>query len=322
MAGPGRPGRPSLPTSMGEVSSLLSDSKESLVQEMQNSGPTISIPKSFGKETAKKKDTTPKVLYFELVGNFPIDPETNRRVYPRVSLNNTAYIYDPETDKVRFARYLKGISTLWKEEQEDISPKEAAGMRPTLEFNEGEMVVPASDKLLVQFLMGRHDFEGVEHPSELRPARYRLVNMEKAEEDKHDKVALKKRASDLAWETPIDDLIVHAKFLGIPLTNHKGLEKTEKALIADYVEKAESNPQLFLDTYANPMVKTFGLVQQAVADNKIAFVDGQVFWSETGTVICGIPEKQNGPIFLAKMLLLPEGKELLDRLNTNINVLS
>lgn len=319
-------GRPSknngLPTSLTSLDNLLPDQKSSMITGLTKDAPTIEIPKSFRKEGKKAEAAGPKTLYFELVGNFPIDPDTRRRVFPKVCLNNTAYIYDEETKKVRYARYLKGMSTLWKEEQEDISPKEAAGMRPILEFNEGELVVSASDDLLVQFLKGRHDFEGCEHPSELRPARYRLVDTEGAEANKHDQALLKKQAVALAWETGMEDLLVHAKYLGISLTNHKGLQKSDKALIADYVEKAESNPKLFIDSYANPLVKTYSIVQDAVLQNKIAFVDGQVFWSETSTVICGIPSGENGPAFLAKMLLLPEGKELLDRLNTNINVLS
>lgn len=267
----------------------------------------------------------PENYLFEMVGQFAKDPENGTIRYPYLGLENTSLVYDEETGTTRMARLIRGYSSLWIDDQKDLDEKFVARNRPNLSFSNGQLIVPATDHNTVKFLMLRSDFEGCKRPATNRKARYKLIDTEKEEVERLELEKKIKDAYDKAWEAPMEELIPHAKFLGISMTNHKGLGKTEEALRADYVHKAqgrglktereiESAVDLFLRTYQNPKVKMYGLVKTAFEKDMIVFIDGQAIWNDTKVVICQVPEGKNVADYLSELMLTKDGAGLRSRL--------
>jgi hypothetical protein len=261
-----------------------------------------------------EQEIEPDVYMFELIGNFRKDPENGTIVYPPLSLNNMEVVYDERSGVQRTARLLNGVSSIWLDDQKDITDKYADRNRPNLTFSNGQLFIPKENKSMVQFLLLRSDFQGCKKPALNKMSRYRLVNTASEESAKLKLKQIKKEASDLAWDAEMEDLRPHAIYLGISMSNHKGLPKTDDALRADYVDKAEAQPDLFMRTVNNPKIKTYAIIKKAFEDSVIVFVDGQVLWNDTKTVIANIPANKTAPDYLAELMLTREGKELKVRL--------
>lgn len=294
MAGPGRP-----PKNIQDLNDVLSPGGE--IQETE----VVEKP--------KRKTHTDSYI-FEMVGQFAKDPENGTIRYPGLTLRSSALVYDEVTNTNRAARVIRGHHSIWVDEQKDIDQKYADRNKPNLTFSNGQLVVPAGDKNTIKFLQLCSDFEGCKKPTENRKIRFKLINTEAEESQRLEGKKKIKDAYDKAWGAPMEELIPHAKFLGISMTNSKGLEKTEDALRADYVDKAQAQPELFLRTFNNPKVKMYGLVKKAFETDMIVFVDGQAIWNDTKTVICQVPHGKNAPEYLSELMLTKEGMELKSRL--------
>lgn len=296
MAGPGRP-----PRSIQDLNAQISIGGEIAEPELM--------------EPPKKRIQKDTDAYrFEMVGNFPKDQQSGTIRYPGLSLGNSQVVFDEEKGVQRNARLLRGIDTIWVDEQKDLEPKFVARNKPTLTFNNGQLIIPVAQANTIKYLLLCSDFEGCTRPAINRRPRYRLVNTEAEEAVKLEAKKKVKDASDKAWGTSIENLIPHAKYLGISMINDKGLSKSDEALIHDYVNKAEAQPDLFLRTYNNPKVKMYGLVKKAFEQSMIVYVDGQAIWSDTKAVICQVPEGKNPPDYLAELMLTKDGLELRSRL--------
>lgn len=268
-------------------------------------------------EPIKKAKKEPDKYTFELVGHFPKDPENGTIRYPpSINLQNQDTLYDDEKGTSRQARLLRGVTSIWLDDQKDITDKFADRNRPELSFKNGQLTIPSHEKNMIQFLLLRSDFEGCKHPAVNKKIKYRLIDTEGEESKKLEFKKKVKEAYDLAWKTPMEELIPHAKFLGISFTNDKGLDKSDDALRTDYVDKAVSAADLFLRTYNNPKVKTYGLVKAAFEQSIIVYVDGQAQWADTKSVICQIPYEKQGNVadYLAELMLTKDGIELRSRL--------
>lgn len=303
-----RPGRP--PGTITDLDDKLSSGGEILETE----GPK--------RQKAKKE---PDAYIFEMVGDFLKDPENGTTRYPVYSHPTSQLVHDEEMGISRMARLIRGHQSIWVDEQKDLDERYANRNRPNLVFVNGQLIVPASEKNTLKYLMSCSDFEGCKHPATMRKKRYKLIDTEAEEAARLQLEKKIKDAYDKAWETPMEELIPHAKFLGISMTNHKGLEKTPDALRADYVDKARGKGlrsdrevsdavDLFLRTYKNPKVKMYGLVRTAFEKDMIVFVDGQAIWNDTKAMICQVPEGKNVADYLSELMLTKDGAELRERL--------
>lgn len=298
MAGPGRP-----PKSIQDLDNQLG-------ADGQIVDTTVLEPPV--KKVRKDRDT----YTFEMVGAFPKDPQNGTIRYPGLSLDNCQVVYDDGIGAQRTARLLRGIHTLWMDEQKELDPKYVARNKPTLSFNNGQLHISASETNTVKYLMLRSDFEGCKNPTINRKPRYKLLDTEAEETARLELKKRIKQASDLAWDARMEKLIPHAKYLGISFVNDKGFQKSEDALRTDYVNKAEAQPELFLRTFENPKVKMYGMVKTAFEKNQIIYLDGQAMWTDTQAVICQVPHARQGNVadFLAELMLTRDGLELRSRL--------
>jgi len=265
----------------------------------------------------QEEEKEPEYYTFEMVGDFPKDPENGTTRYPGWTMNNQKMVFDPETGKTRMARLLYGVDTIWMDEQEKIPEKYASRNKIQLSFNNGQLKIPSYQKNILTFLRLRSDNEDCKTPAENIMPRYRELNMAKKEELSFQELKKKRQASNLAFEADEEEMMAHAKYLGVVMINSQGEQMIPGAIRKAYVEKAEQNPKLFLDTYKNPKVKMFGLAKSAMEKDKVIFIDGQFIWNnDAKTVFLQVPQsyKDKPADYLAEYMLTKDGIEIRNRL--------
>jgi hypothetical protein len=267
--------------------------------------------------TDRPKKTEPTRFTFELIGDFKKDPENGTIRYPPlIIVNNEDLLYDEDTKQTRQARVLRGVSSIWRDEQEKITESYAKNNRVMFEFHKGKLIVPAIEKNYIKYLMMRSDFVDCKVKARQVKARYRLVDTY-SNETKALQIRMRQmEAVKLAMDTEIDDLIPHYKHLGGIMVNDYGDVLSDEGLRASYMKLAEEKPKLFIDTYNNPVIKMFGLVRTAFENNLITYVDGQCAWNDTKTFICQVPHDYKDRVadYLAELMLTKEGVEIRSRL--------
>jgi hypothetical protein len=119
-------------------------------------------------------------------------------------------------------------------------------------------------------------------------------------------------------EAPVEVFIPHAKFLGIKFINGYGVERSERAIRVDYLSYAEKNPETFIKTYNNPLVKVQYLVSKAMQVGMIdlSTMKGQAVWGDTKKFIAQIPDNKDTLTFLSEFSLTEKGKEFYAQLKT------
>lgn len=253
---------------------------------------------------------------FMLVGNFKKDESGNVR-YPPYIINNEAKVWDEETKSTRFARVLNGVKSMWTDEQEKIPQNQVNSNKVEFRFVEGKLVI---NSLLnpdhVKFLRLRSDFEKCVMPTSNIKIRYTELDTDKKEREDFEKMERRQDAIRKALDSDYEDAISHFKYMGGNMMNSEGNELSEEGFRSAYVKLAEDKTEMFLKSYDNPFVKMFGLVRVGFEKNKLAFVDGQVSWTDTGTFVCQVPLDKHGTVsdYLAQLMLTPDGVELRSRL--------
>jgi hypothetical protein len=275
-----------------------------------------------GKKTVEKKERPkkePTKVVFQLVGDFKRDQENGTIKYPpKVIINNEYPCYCDVKKEIRQARVLRGISTIWRDEQEKISDRYANENRVLFEFVNGKLIVPTIEKNHIKYLKLRADFKDCERPTKNVNPKYMLVDTYASESAAYEKRQKQLEAMALANEADYEDLIPHFKHLGGNIINQEGEEMSDEGLRAAYIRLAEEKTDLFLKTFDNPVVKMYGLVRKGFEQNLITYVDGQCSWGDTKTFICQIPEKYSMRVsdYLAELMLTQDGVELRSRLES------
>lgn len=264
------------------------------------------------------KPRPPKTtVTFVLSGDFKKDENGNIRYPNSYIINNEYPVWDEETGRERYARVLRGVSTIWRDEQDKILEKQAMANKVEFPFVNGKLIINSElHPHHVKYLRLRADFENCKKPCKNVRARYKEVDTEANERKMFELMERRQDAIRKALDADYEDAIAHFKHLGGNIMNSEGLELSEDGFRSAYVKLAEDKTELFLKTYDNPVVKMFGLVRLGFEQNKINFVDGQVSWTDTKTFICQVPADKQTQVsdYLAQLMLLPDGLELRSRL--------
>lgn len=266
-----------------------------------------------------KKKKEPKEYIFQLVDKF----YTTTSNYPRPPypetyfVRNTDIIFDEETQTERNIRYLEGVSTIFEDEQEHLSDFKKK-QRPEIKFINGVLVVPANRTSLVKFLLVSNMNEGNKNPIPGTRKVYRLLDFEAQEEQAINKAETRMEAMKLAMDAPVENMIPHAQYLGVKFKNQYGDDRGEKAIRVDYLECADKNPDLFIKTYNNPLVKVEYLIRKAMSVNLIdtETSKGQAIWGDTKKFIAQIPDRADVVKHLSEFCLTEKGKDFYSQLKT------
>lgn len=276
--------------------------------------PDLTVKKSWIFELTQKTHSNAKLI----VGG----KESNDRDIPYppyLSLKNPVMIYDPETKRSRWARFLEGYNTFWQDEQDELKlPKNVIENPWIPAFKDGFMFLQTpQDSQKVKFMLMHDQYDGVAIRLSGKPAKFKLASKESQATDDLDYLEKKQKAFSLAIEADTDVMLAHAKYLGIKATDAHGEPLTDKAIKVAYVRKAESDPFTFLKSYDNPLTNVAYLVSEAISDGRITLshVKGQAHWEDTKALITIIDSDEKPVDFLAQFALSSKGSDFMKRIS-------
>ena len=193
--------------------------------------------------------------------------------------------------------------------------------RDAMQFVGAEMRVPGTDFVRYSYLTLTNQCKN-QHPKARRygsvSPEFELIDFAGEDGVKVKRGILRARMYELASTAREDEMMPHAKFLGIsmviPLT---GQDREPDAIREDYRDKALADPELFEKTFSDPKVKVTYWIQELVASGDISInnlIAGQAHWARTGKFISMLPPEKNPIEFLSEFALLREGEEFAQQI--------
>ena len=263
--------------------------------------PTLSSQPTKKVAPAKKAKKEQELYIFKLLKEHPKYSE-NASIFPAVftipNVDTIIWNYGTEDNpdyQPREIRYIDGLRTIFKDEQEVNGPLAESVLNKqtnVITFNEGFLRVPSWNKPLIQFLTINNQCDKNENKFKQINSTYTLMTYSVTDDDRVELGKKKDRAYDLARTCSEDDMIPHARFLGIPFIHTStGEERDMDAIREDYKAKALENPEKFLLMANNPKVKLRFLIDKGLNQGVITtgLVKGQAHWVATKQLITSIP---------------------------------
>jgi hypothetical protein len=266
-----------------------------------------------------KKKKEPKEYIFQLIDKF----YTSTSNYPRPPypetyfIKNTDVIYDEEAGTERNIRYLEGVSSIYEDEQEHLSEFKKR-QRPEIKFINGILRVQSNRTSLLRFLLLSNMNEGNKNPIHGTRKIYRVLDFEAQEQTAISNAETRMEAMKMAMDAPVETMIPHAQYLGVRFKNSYGEERGDKAIRVDYLDFADKNPDAFLKSYNNPLVKIEFAIRKAIALDLINLhsVKGQAIWGDTKKFISQIPDRKDPVKHLSEYALSDAGRDFYSQLKS------
>jgi hypothetical protein len=233
--------------------------------------------------------------------------------------------------EVRRLRYIPNFNSIFVDEQKGITERidgqrhnilDNPTIREKLTFNRAELRVKSTEKNLYNFLRFMTQCS-LSHPN-VRPLKnidptYELVDFGYMDRQKIEKGQRKEKAFDIAHTARREELIPHAKFLGIALTTPDGLERDWDAIKYDYKEYALTNADTFLSSFNDPKIKTIYQIKVLSEFGEISYENGTAKWNKTKSFIAQIPNDKEPYDFLASFALTEDGETFANNLKAIYN---
>jgi hypothetical protein len=232
----------------------------------------------------KTQQKEPDIYVFKLLLPSDVKP----KVYE--SLVNEMPVFDPQSNSVRTIRLIRGASSIWMDEQEGFTPQYIQRNKQDIVFNNGILRVPRTNRTLLNFLLNSDDYDKKENRMRNKKARYTLVNTAENESNELKKEEGRLRAINFAMNASVEDMMIHAQYLGIGMTNEYGEQKTIAKVRVEYANKAGTNPDAFMKSAGTTISKVQFFVKKGLDDGHIdvSTKKGYACWKD-GAVICEIP---------------------------------
>lgn len=235
-------------------------------------------------EKIKVQQKEPDMYVFKLLMSSDQKPKSYE------SLVNEMPVYDPNTNSTRTIRLIRGASSIWMDEQEGFTPQYIQRNKQDIIFNNGYLRVPRTNRTLLNFLLNSDDYDKKENRMRNKKARYTLVNTAEAESNELKKEENRLRAINFAMNTSVEDMMIHAEFLGIRMINEYGEQKTIAKVRVEYANKAGANPDYFMKTAGTTASKVQFFVKKGLEEGHIdvSSKKGYAVWKDSDVVICEI----------------------------------
>jgi len=278
----------------------------------------------------KKTKREPEFYIFRLVTEHPKYYESASIFPPRVMMPNTdAVLFNYGTEEEpdlqpRQIRYIDGLKSIFVDEQEANGPlPENLVSKQTnlITFQDGHLNVPSWNKALYQFLILNNQCENQKNKLKTINNLYRLLDFGNSDENIVELGKKKDRAYDVARSATDEDMIPHAKFLGISFVHHAtGEERDVDAIREDYKAKALENPEQFLLYANNPKVKIRYAVQKGLDRGIITtgLVKGQFHWASSKQMIAEIGSNKDSADAITDFACSEEGESFYKTLKTQL----
>ena len=230
----------------------------------------------------------------------------------------------------RKTRYIYGLQTFFLDEQEPNNRPVAQNVlenyanRDALILTDEEIRIPATDKVRIGFLQTSNQCEN-QHPLARRYGSTKTLykHVDFATSDREKAAIGKKRdeAVQIARTARVDEMIPHAKYLGIPFIIAETDETRDMdAIREDYKDKAYNEPILFLDSFSSPTIKLVYQISNLLDRKEILVAQGVATWNRTKAEIAVITPGDIPAQFLADFSLTREGEDFAKQLTAFKNL--
>lgn len=204
---------------------------------------------------------------------------------PKYQLPSEGVVLDDETKRMRRWRCLRGIDTIWVDEQDGMEPQGFEDYE-MIEFTYGKLNVREFEQNKLAVLRNLDGFEGKKNRRNDVPAVYRLIDEQKDLNNQLDRLDLEYEALKTANECSEEEMIPFAWSLGV------NVNQSAKAIRRDFIVKAKSNPAYFVKYFVDPKNKIAYTVYNAIQKGIItdSGIEGKLIWSESQKVIMDAPK--------------------------------
>lgn len=257
-----------------------------------------------------------------------IDEEQEKRVFKLVNqeiqgtmaLDLQDDIYDPVKKTKRRARVLRGVDTIWADEQKGIDKDYISKNKVSLEFQGGEVEVLKHETEILKFMdvtnIVVENNTGI--PKKVMVTEY---NPRKAAEREIESKLKLAEAMKVAYDADMEQILPHASYLGIRFQDKHGLKFDDKAIRNQYIMKAMENPEGFLNSLNSPQTQVAFKVRSALMNGTIDLgrMVGDAYWTDGG-FICKIPSDKQPADYLTEygMMQNPDSVKFRHQLETLI----
>lgn len=293
--------------------------------------PTLDSPVTSSKKiAAKKAKKEPEMYIFRLLKEHPKYHEGASVFPPYFTIPNLDIILwnygteDSPDFQPREVRYIDGMKSIFIDEQEVNGPLADSVLNKQtniITFNDGHLRVSSWNKPLVQFLRLNNQCSENKNKFKMIGNTYTLLDYGNTDDNVVELGKKKDRAYDLARSASEDDMIPHAKFLGIPFIHAStGEEREMDAIREDYKAKALSDPEKFLLMANNPKLKLRFLVEKGLEKSIITtgLVKNQAHWVSTKQLIYQLPANQTAVDALTEFASSEDGSGFISTLRMQL----
>ena len=255
------------------------------VKEFDEDESKLKLLASKVQQAIKSSQREPEMYVFKLLIPEGVKPKTYESVV------NEMPVFDDETQSVRTIRLVRGASSIWMDEQEGYTPQYLIRNKLDIVFNNGHLRVPRTNKTLLKFLLTSDDYDKKTNRLKGKKPKYTLVNSADVENAELEKEETRLRAINSAMNASIEEMLIHAQFLGIRMTNEYGEQKTLSKIRVEYAGKAGEKPEYFMSTSGSPAAKAQYFVKKALDAGILDVTSrkGYATWKDSDKVITEIP---------------------------------
>lgn len=263
---------------------------------------------NFGKKIELSQDflDLEKTYHFVLTktweGYKPVDKEggfMSSSPYPPIfALPNEGITIDDATGKNRRWRCLRGIDTIWVDEQEGVEPQSFEDYEDII-FSTGHLTVKGYERNKLAALLAHDTYEGKKYKKANVKPEYRLIDKDADTKRALDSLDVEYEALKKAKECSDEEMLPFAYVLGINL--NQSLNTVRK----DFIMRAKSNPSYFIKHFVDPKNNIIFKVKEAL-DNGIissSVLENKLVWTESRKFITDVPKGSDVPQMVAKLVL-------------------
>jgi len=291
--------------------------------------PTIGTPTT-KKTVVKKAKKEPDLYIFRLVEEHP-KAHAAASPFPAVFTipNQDTILWNYGTEEEpdfqpREIRYIDGAKTIFVDEQEEKAPLADSVLNKQtnlLTFEQGYLKVDSWNKTKYQYLLLTNQCEQNTNKFKMTKNIYKLLDFGNTDDNIVELGKKKDRAYDLARSASEDDMIPHAKFLGIPFRHAStGEDRDMDAIREDYKAKALENPEKFLLMANNPKLKLRYLIEKGLEKSILTtgLVKNQAHWVTTKQLITELPANATALDALTEFASTDEGSGFVSTLKMQL----
>lgn len=223
----------------------------------------------------------------------------------------------------RGVRYYDGCDSIFMDEQPKDKDVIEQYIRQTQrrQFIDGKFGCYGDERMLLLYLLIASWNADSEFRTRSADVIYRAVDAAKKATAESEKLDLIERALELAKNAPLQKMMIHADYLGIPLKDFDSdNDLEEKEIRTSYRLEASRNAKVFVDSYGNKALEMKYYIKKAINQGLIDVLTdpNNAKWKQSGRVICPIAGLRSFEAISDKLLehsQLEEGEEFKVQLN-------